>query len=908
MTFFYDLNKRLAGIANKSESKQLNERDMSRAAKGYEKYGKEGMEALAKAGREGKNLDPIRDKYNKYDKSVDEGQLDELSPQTLSSYARKSLGQAQWAGGVAKSLSDRSKPTAKPERSQYRDTTVTDPEADYGREATPYAKLNQKRLAGVRQAKAKGADVNPGNIEPYDWAKKGGYGDKNPAIKEQDTTEASTGDYSAKKARAGEDIGRPGKQFAKIAKDAAERYGSKERGEKVAGAVLAKLRKGVGEAAKPDYIDLDKDGNRTEPMKTAARQAKKGPVDEVKLADLPVRQVKGRAYGAQPEEFDQDDQDEVQDKQPKKAGRPKGTGRKLGAKGPTGRSKLMNKDDIREADVDIQDQGEYGMEGDHAKDDIHTLVRDAQALEQILGDSDDLPEWVQAKLTKAKGMISAVNDYMQTQNEREGESEMPLREKAVSVKQRRAAGIAHAAQKGDISKSALRGASKAMAKMPAKELTKFAKTKERGLPEKKAKEEVEETTTSGSMATAPAAAPKKSKGGMQFGKGIYDSMNRDLEAMISESMSINISSSTDGSPSVSVTATDEDAMKLSQILKAAGIGSSLGGEDQSCPSCGGSPCGCAEKVDENKPDWPTNTETSDDALQYSGGLNKPKTDVAGDGQTTVPVTAVRVQGVAEGYDDEEDNGQQRDEGFFVAIGNERDGGFVGMINKDGGKWRETAIDGDPPHNWGGSYMSYLTTQDVMHHIKNDYRNSDVGGPFDSEEKAKEYAYTNYGLGDSDDYDMPESVAEGEQEMAKSTCNMTAEGETCPKHGMAECGMYEDEHSRILELAGITKQADEGNLFTGNLAKARAAGKTHTDLDGDGDMEKVRESSTGDAPISKMSDKDLADYCDMSVEEVKRDRERAEEVARDKTDDLKEGEAFQASLVDMSRLWKAYKVQ
>jgi hypothetical protein len=48
-------------------------------------------------------------------------------------------------------------------------------------------------------------------------------------------------------------------------------------------------------------------------------------------------------------------------------------------------------------------------------------------------------------------------------------------------------------------------------------------------------------------------------------------------------------------------------------------------------------------VDENQPDWPTNTETSDDALQYSGGLNKPKTTVAGDGQTTVPVTAVQVR-------------------------------------------------------------------------------------------------------------------------------------------------------------------------------------------------------------------------------------------------------------------------
>jgi len=49
--------------------------------------------------------------------------------------------------------------------------------------------------------------------------------------------------YSAKAARAGKDIGKPGKAFAKIAQGAAERYGSKERGEKVAGAVLAKLRK-----------------------------------------------------------------------------------------------------------------------------------------------------------------------------------------------------------------------------------------------------------------------------------------------------------------------------------------------------------------------------------------------------------------------------------------------------------------------------------------------------------------------------------------------------------------------------------------------------------------------------------------------------------------------------------------
>lgn len=103
----------------------------------------------------------------------------------------------------------------------------------------------------------------------------------------------ATGDYSAKKARAGKDIGKPGKQFSKIAKDAAQRYGSKERGEKVAGAVLAKLRAKTNEAdmpphdslaspmtlegkgAKPDFIDLDKDGNKKESMKKAAQDKKK---------------------------------------------------------------------------------------------------------------------------------------------------------------------------------------------------------------------------------------------------------------------------------------------------------------------------------------------------------------------------------------------------------------------------------------------------------------------------------------------------------------------------------------------------------------------------------------------------------------------------------------------------------
>ena len=59
------------------------------------------------------------------------------------------------------------------------------------------------------------------------------------AEKEKGLDEA-TGDYSAKKGAAGKDLGKPGKNFAKIAKKA-EKGGAKS-GEAVAGAVLKKLR------------------------------------------------------------------------------------------------------------------------------------------------------------------------------------------------------------------------------------------------------------------------------------------------------------------------------------------------------------------------------------------------------------------------------------------------------------------------------------------------------------------------------------------------------------------------------------------------------------------------------------------------------------------------------------------
>ena len=56
--------------------KEAEQKTMSRAAKGHEKYGKEGMQALAKAGKEGKSLEPVRKKYDKYDEAAKPDFLD----------------------------------------------------------------------------------------------------------------------------------------------------------------------------------------------------------------------------------------------------------------------------------------------------------------------------------------------------------------------------------------------------------------------------------------------------------------------------------------------------------------------------------------------------------------------------------------------------------------------------------------------------------------------------------------------------------------------------------------------------------------------------------------------------------------------------------------------------------------
>jgi hypothetical protein len=58
--------------------------------------------------------------------------------------------------------------------------------------------------------------------------------------------------------------------------------------------------------------------------------------------------------------------------------------------------------------------GEYDREGDMAKDDLRTINSAAKELYAILDADENLPEWVQAKITKAVDYIDTVRDYMKS--------------------------------------------------------------------------------------------------------------------------------------------------------------------------------------------------------------------------------------------------------------------------------------------------------------------------------------------------------------------------------------------------------------------------------------------------------------------------------------------------------------
>ena len=320
---------------------------------------------------------------------------------------------------------------------------------------------------------------------------------------------------------------------------------------------------------------------------------------------------------------------------PKKKGRPQSAAPKDSERVTKGSHKYDVVDGKRVKKV--KENEEYDDEGSMAKGDMHTVIRHATELEKHLRDQENLPTWVIEKIGQIKGMMTSVSDYILSQHERgaeqaTGQEGIRIAERSKSQAQARMmAGAAHDpkfAKKVGVKQSV------------AKEFNKADTGKKMSsLPKKvKAKEEVDETTTSGSVATVGNSAPKASKGGMSFGKGVYESFNNSVEKMITESIDVKetVTEHEHEGKTITVTASGPEADALMQLLKAAGLSGQ--GHEETCDTCGQAECGC-ETVDEaygdtdetlNNPDWPTDTEKSDNAFQYSGGLNGPKST----GQTT----------------------------------------------------------------------------------------------------------------------------------------------------------------------------------------------------------------------------------------------------------------------------------
>lgn len=354
---------------------------------------------------------------------------------------------------------------------------------------------------------------------------------------------------------------------------------------------------------------------------------------------------------------------------------------------------------------------------DMTKNQIHTIRRAARALESIIRADEEVPEWVKSKITIANDYLKTVRDYLESAMERQVEK-MTGREgvtseldekitkktsageiisdfeksknpkfagKSKEERKKQALGAYYGMhpEKSNKEESVKRDDKAERAgKRVAKDIEYDEKVKDKihgkkrdsedskaeragkrvakdiEYDEKKKAKKVKETTTSGSVAPM---AVKSGKGAGGVGKGIYDSINRKVESLISEEFDVSMSKKFDNSGEdashITIDATGAEADMIKDLLRNAGIDAHVDQDmshdyehEETCDSCGHHSCECGDEhsdtdelalgeadvdVSENNPDWPTQNEFSDDALQYSGGINGPKST----GQATVPVLA-----------------------------------------------------------------------------------------------------------------------------------------------------------------------------------------------------------------------------------------------------------------------------
>jgi len=750
--------ERVAGaqFQKMKKSGKLEEKDMEesafQAAIGKKKYGNEGMKALQKAGRDhasDKTMSNIRNKYDKYDEGMGDavkkvgGMAKKVGGAVLNKLGhgsdqdmRKDLQRKMGVPPTGKKPEQKTDEAAKYRDPKYKDKLYTQEPPDYNdtREydnarwnPKPDDYAGRKRKIGggefghndpLRRGDGIGRSGIKNNI--LDRGPRKGLPSRDQITSLKGSIKSAKGTHAEPNLpEAGAPMTAKQKSFAALAppKDkitfADKIAGAKKEVDEMLGDVAAEAIKSAL-SPKQKKIDMNKNGKLDANDFAMLRKGGNKQVADEGFDDM-EKDVKNRMSARRVGDVTHGDKHDTQeipggrrvtrrvdpntgysvgaDSDAPADGEKRGRGRPKGAdKGPervTGKAtKHKGGRKMADEEFDPADRGEYDQEGEMAKDSIKTVVRHAQALEKILGDNDNLPEWVQSKLAKIESMMTAVDDYMQNQDS-DQDDEMSVGEEKTPTRDNRAerAGrkvtkdIEYDEKKKDSIHGAKRGSEDARAEKAGK---KVAKDIEHDEKKKKVKEQ-------GGTDTPTASS------GFSYGQGIYDSMNRELETMIRESMNISMSMNTDAnggpSKSITVTATDDDALKLGELLKNAGLGGhdlphveggadldhpgaievngtmdAEGAEDladqirqamgdhghehdggEVCADCGQEECGCEQEVDEaygddavsqNSPDFPSNTETSHDAFQYSGGLNKPKSS----GMATIPVTDVQFDG------------------------------------------------------------------------------------------------------------------------------------------------------------------------------------------------------------------------------------------------------------------------
>jgi hypothetical protein len=78
-----------------------------------------------------------------------------------------------------------------------------------------------------------------------------------------------------------------------------------------------------------------------------------------------------------------------------------------------GHMKAVDDRDMGEA----HDPAEYDQEGEMARQDLFTAAEAANELRSILHSDENLPEWVQAKITKAVDYLDTARDYIKAKKE-----------------------------------------------------------------------------------------------------------------------------------------------------------------------------------------------------------------------------------------------------------------------------------------------------------------------------------------------------------------------------------------------------------------------------------------------------------------------------------------------------------